>query len=142
MLQEADQITHAWNESRVARIQPAEVVLITDFDGTLAEIVQDPAGASARPEALSALAELVRLLADVLALSSRPLAQLENLVPVSGVRLIGDSGLAIPRHALREALDRLNADGGKITERIPGSWLEVKPASPAIYFRHPPISGE
>src|SRR5438874_2447000 len=52
MIQEADQITHAWKESPVARIQPAEVILVTDFDGTLAEIVQDPAGASARPEAL------------------------------------------------------------------------------------------
>jgi len=142
MIQEADQITHAWKESRVARIQPAEVVLITDFDGTLAEIVQDPAGANARPEALSALAELVRLLADVIVLSSRPLAQLENLVPVSGVRLIGDSGLAIPRHAVREALDRFNADAGKILERIPGSWLEVKPASTAIHFRNTDMSGE
>jgi trehalose 6-phosphate phosphatase len=142
MIQEADQITHAWKESRVARIQPAEVVLITDFDGTLAEIVQDPAGANARPEALSALAELVRLLADVIVLSSRPLAQLENLVPVSGVRLIGDSGLAIPRHAVREALDRFNADAGKILERIPGSWLEVKPASTAIHFRNIDMSGE
>jgi len=125
MIQEADQITHAWRQSPVARIQPAEVILVTDFDGTLAEIVQDPAGAGARPEALAALEELVRLLADVIVLSSRPLAQLENLVPLSGVRLIGDSGLAIPRHALREALDRFNADAGKILERIPGSLIEA-----------------
>jgi trehalose 6-phosphate phosphatase len=142
MIQEADQITHAWNESRVARIQPAEVVLVTDFDGTLAEIVQDPSAAGARPEALSALAELVRLLADVIVLSSRTPAQLENLVPVSGVRLIGDSGLAIPRHALRAALDKFNADASKILERIPGSWLEVKPASTAIHFRNTDMSGE
>ena len=90
MIQEADQITHAWKESSVARIQPAEVILVTDFDGTLAEIVQDPAGASARPEGLAALEQLVRLLADVIVLSSRTPAQLENLVPLSGVRLIGD----------------------------------------------------
>jgi trehalose 6-phosphate phosphatase len=142
MIQEADQITHAWKESSVARIQPAEVILVTDFDGTLAEIVQDPAGAVARPEGLASLEQLVRLLADVIVLSSRTPAQLENLVPLSGVRLIGDSGLAIPRHALREALDRFNNDASRILERIPGSWLEVKPASTAVHFRNTDMTGE
>ncbi len=142
MIQEAEQITHAWKESPVARIQPAEVLLVTDFDGTLAEIVPDPSGARARPEALAALQELVRLLADVVVLSSRTPAQLESLVPISGVRLIGDSGLALPRHALKEALDRFNADASKILERIPGSWLEVKPASTAIHFRNTDMTGE
>ncbi|HEV8597310.1 MAG TPA: trehalose-phosphatase [Candidatus Dormibacteraeota bacterium] len=142
MIQETDQITHAWQLSPVARIQPAEVILVTDFDGTLAEIVQDPAGASARPDALDALNELVMLLADVIVLSSRPLAQLETLVPISGVRLIGDSGLALPRHAQKEALDRFNADTGKLLQRIPGSWLEVKPASTAIHFRNTDMIGE
>jgi trehalose 6-phosphate phosphatase len=142
MIQETEQITHAWKQSPVARIQPAEVILVTDFDGTLAEIVQDPAGARARPEALVALHELVTLLADVIVLSSRPLAQLETLVPISGVRLIGDSGLALPRHAQKEALDRFNADTGKLLQRIPGSWLEVKPASTAIHFRNTDMTGE
>src|SRR5580765_2219557 len=109
MILEADQITHVWKESPVARIQPSEVLLVTDFDGTLAEIVQDPAGARARPDAIAVLSELVALLADVVVLSSRPPAQLETLVSVPGVRLIGDSGLALPRHALKEALDRFNA---------------------------------
>ncbi len=142
MIQEAEQITHAWKESPVARIQPAEVLLVTDFDGTLADIVQDPAGARAQPEALAAIHELVRLLADVVVLSSRPPAQLESLVPLSGVRLIGDSGLALPRHALKEALDRFNADASKILERIPGAWLEVKPASTAIHFRNTDMTGD
>src|SRR5207302_7351266 len=55
MIHETEQITHAWKESPVARIQPAEVLLVTDFDGTLADIVQDPAPAPARPDALAAL---------------------------------------------------------------------------------------
>jgi len=61
MIQETDQITYAWQKSPVARIQPGEVILVTDFDGTLAEVVQDPAAARARPEALEALEQLVRL---------------------------------------------------------------------------------
>jgi len=142
MIQETDRITDAWLRSPLARIQPGEVILVTDFDGTLAEIVQDPAAARARPEALEALEQLVPLLADVIVLSSRPPAQLEHLVPVPGVRLIGDSGLAIPRKAQREALDRFNADTSKLLERIPGSWLEVKPASTAIHFRLTDLTGE
>src|SRR5260370_15437374 len=104
MIQQSEQITHAWSRSAVARVPPGELVLVTDFDGTLAEIVQDPAGASARPESIAALSELVPLLADVIVLSSRPPAQLERLVHVPWARLIGDSGLAIPRKAQQEAL--------------------------------------
>src|SRR2546428_12013775 len=142
MIQEPDRITDAWLRSPLARIQPGEVILVTDFDGTLAEIVQDPAAARARPEALEALEQLVPLLADVIVLSSRPPAQLEHLVPIPGVRLIGDSGLAIPRKAQREALARFNADPSILLERIPGSWLEVKPASTAIHFRLTDLTGE
>src|SRR2546421_7105197 len=142
MIQETERITDAWLRSPLARIQPSEVILVTDLAGPLAEIVQDPAAARARPEALDALEQLVPLLADVIVLSSRPPAQLEHLVPVSGVRLIGDSGLAIPRKAQKEALDRFNADASRLLEPIPGSWLEVKPASTAIHFRNTDKTGE
>jgi len=98
--------------------------------------------AAAQTDALEALQDLVGLLADVIVLSSRTQVQLESLVPISGVRLIGDSGLAIPRHAQREALDRFNADAARLLERIPGAWLEGKPASTAIHFRNTGRSGE
>jgi trehalose 6-phosphate phosphatase len=142
MIQETDETTHAWKHSPVARVSPSEVVLVTDFDGTLADIVQDPSAARADVQALQALEELVPLLADVIVLSSRPPAQLERLVPVPGVRLIGDSGLAIPRHAQKEALDRFNAEAGRLLETIPGAWLEVKPASTAVHFRNTTTSGQ
>ena len=141
MIQETDEITHAWKHSAVARVAPGDVVLVTDFDGTLADIVQDPSAAKASPEALRALEELIPLLADVVVLSSRPPAQLEKLVPVGGVRLIGDSGLAIPRHAQKEALERFNAEASRLLERVPGAWLEVKPASTAVHFRNTNMSG-
>src|SRR5258708_8297017 len=142
MIQETEEITHVWQSSAASRVPPGEVILVTDFDGTLAEVVPDPAAARARPEALEALQELVMVLADVVVLSSRPFAQLETLVPISGARLIGDSGLAIPRHAQKEALDSFNADASRLLERIPGAWIEVKPASTAIHFRNTNTSGE
>jgi trehalose 6-phosphate phosphatase len=142
LIQETDEITHVWLNSPAARVPPGELILVTDFDGTLAEVVADPAAARARSDSLLALQELVMLLADVIVLSSRPADQLESLVPVSGVRLIGDSGLALPRHAQREALERFNADARRLLERIPGAWLEAKPASTAIHFRKTDMNGE
>src|SRR6202171_5500252 len=126
MLQ-TNELLGAWRNSPVAKVAPSEVVLVTDFDGTLADIVPDPAQTVARPEALQALSRLVRLLADVIVLSSRTPEQLERLVPISGVRLIGDSGLAIPRHAQKEALEQFNADVAALLTSIQGAWLEVKP---------------
>src|ERR1700694_2446332 len=135
MLQ-TDELVGAWRNSPVTQVPPSEVVLVTDFDGTLADVVPAPPQAAARPESLLALSRLVQLLADVIVLSSRTNPQLEQLVPISGVRLIGDSGRASPRHAQKEALDRFNADVDRLLSRIPGAWLEVKPASSALHFRN------
>jgi trehalose 6-phosphate phosphatase len=137
-----NEITEAWEKSPVAKVPPSEVILVSDFDGTLAEIVPDPTQATARPDSLAALGQLVQLLADVIVLSSRTPAQLETLVPVSGVRLIGDSGRALPRKAQKEALDQFNAEAEKLLERVPGAWLEAKPASSAVHFRRTTMSGE
>jgi trehalose 6-phosphate phosphatase len=142
MIQELDEITRAWEGSPAAQVPPGELLLVTDFDGTLAEVVPDPAAARAQPETLELLEELALLLADVIVLSSRPPAQLEQLVPVPGLRLIGDSGLAIPRHAQKEALDRFNAEASRLLESLPGAWIEVKPASSAIHFRKTDVTGE
>lgn len=142
MIQETQEITHAWLDSSTARVPPGELILVTDFDGTLAEVVPDPSAARARPEALEALQELVMLLADVIVLSSRQLSQLEAFVPVSGVRLIADSGLVLPRHAQKEALDQFNAEAARLLQGIPGAWLEAKPASTAIHFRNTEMNGE
>jgi trehalose 6-phosphate phosphatase len=139
---EAQEITEVWRRSPVAGVPPGEVILVTDFDGTLAEVVPDPAMAAARPDALEALADLVLLLADVIVLSSRTQEQLVSLVPIPGLRLIGDSGLVMPRHAQKEALDRFNADAARLLERTPGAWIEIKPASTAIHFRNSAMSGE
>ena len=117
-------------------------MLITDFDGTLSDVVPDPAQAVARPESLDALRRLVQVLADVIVLSSRAPSELEALVPISGVRLIGDSGLALPRHAHKLALDHFNHDVSRLLERTPGAWLEAKPASSAVHFRKADITGE
>lgn len=141
-MQSTEEIAGIWRASAVTQVDPRDVILVTDFDGTLAEVVPDPAAAAARPDSLEAIQQLAGLLADVIVLSSRTPAQLEKLIPIEGVRLIGDSGLAHPRHAQKEALDRFNAQAGWLLEKVPGAWLEVKPASTAIHFRNTDKSGE
>jgi trehalose 6-phosphate phosphatase len=137
-----DDIAAAWRNARVSGVPPDELVLITDFDGTLADIVPDPTQAVALPAALAALRRLDELLADVIVLSARTNTQLERLVPIPGVRLVGDSGRALPRHAQKEALDHFNSGAFTLLTGIPGAWLEVKPASSAIHYRNTTLSGE
>ncbi len=66
---------------------------MTDFDGTLAEIGPDPSLTVAVPDSLDSLRRLSLALKEVVVLSSRTSTELLRLVPVRGVRLIGDSGL-------------------------------------------------
>src|SRR3989442_9471918 len=91
-----EDITEVWRRSPVSAVLPKDLMLVTDFDGTLAEIGPDPARSAAQPEALDALRRLSRLLNQVVVLSSRTPTELERLGPVSGVRLIRRNGLAPP----------------------------------------------
>src|SRR5689334_9470837 len=68
------------------------VVVMSDFDGTLAAIVDEPEGAvpvRGAVDALAALAERVR----VGVISGRPLAFLERFIEADQVRLAGTYGL-------------------------------------------------
>jgi len=111
-------------------------MLVTDFDGTLAEIGPDPTRSAPMPGALDALRRLSHQLKQVVVLSSRTSTELERLVPVSGVRLIGDSGLAPPTPEERRSLERFNTEASKLLGSIPGAWIEIKPASTTVHIRN------
>ncbi len=138
---ELDEIEQTWRNSSISQVEPADLLLVTDFDGTLSEIGPNPAQSEALPEALPALRRLVALVKDVVVLSSRTGDDLARVIPVRGVRLIPDSGLGIPSPSARAALERFNTEAARSLKDIPGVWLEVKPASTAIHIRHSPVSG-
>src|SRR5207247_8731846 len=48
----------AWESSAISPLAPGRVMLVTDFDGTLAEIVSDPVEAVILPGSLHALERL------------------------------------------------------------------------------------
>jgi trehalose 6-phosphate phosphatase len=136
------EISEVWRESPVSSVRPEELVLVTDFDGTLAEVVIDPLHAVALPEGLAALRRLVQLLAEVILLSSRTNIELTSLVPVPGLRLIGDGGRALSSPGQKRALVRFNAEAARLLAAIPGAWIEIKPASSAIHYRNTNASGD
>jgi trehalose 6-phosphate phosphatase len=73
---------------------PDRAGVVTDFDGTLAPIVLDPAAARPLPGAPAVLARLGATFARVAVVSGRPAAfLLDRLGPADGVRLIGLYGL-------------------------------------------------
>jgi trehalose 6-phosphate phosphatase len=139
---QSSDIVAVWRNSALSSIQPAELLLVSDFDGTLAEIVPEPTQASALADSLSALRRLAPVLKKVVILSSRTNQELSSLVPVPGVLLIGDSGLPPPTPEELEALKVFNAQAAKLLGHTPGAWIEIKPASSAVHFRNAPISGE
>jgi trehalose 6-phosphate phosphatase len=132
-------IARVWRDSPVSAVPPKQVLLVSDFDGTLSEIVPEPAQAIGLTDSLLALGRLAELLARIVILSSRTNIELAHLVPVPGVRLVGDSGLPKPRGEELRALKRFNAEAPKLLAGTPGAWLEMKPASTAVHFRSAPI---
>ncbi len=126
----------------MSAIHPSELLLVSDFDGTLAEIVPEPAQAVGLTDSLFALRRLAPLLAGVVILSGRTYAELAHFVPVPGVQLIGDSGLPPPTPDELSALKQFNAEAAKLLGATPGAWLEVKPASSAVHFRKAASRGD
>lgn len=136
MKAELAEMAEIWRRSPISTIRPDELMLVTDFDGTLAEIGPDPTRSFALPEALDALRRLVHRLKQVIVLSSRTNDELARLVPVDGVRLIGDSGRGIPSPEHKRGLELFNIEAAKTLVAYPGVWLETKPASTTIHVRN------
>jgi len=125
-----------WRASALSSMRPREIMLVTDFDGTLAEIASDPTEAHIVPASLAALRRLAVLFRNVVVLSSRPAADLERLVPLRGIDLIGDSGLVDITSDERARLDVFNVKAAQLLSGFAGLWLEIKPAGTAVHHRH------
>jgi len=112
---------------------PAAAAFITDYDGTLAPIVEDPTQARPLPAALDALRELVPHLAVVAVVSGRPARFLRDHVPIAGLerigvygleRIVGDEVVTDPR--ARPYADAVVLAGDEVEARWPGLPVERK----------------
>jgi trehalose 6-phosphate phosphatase len=107
--------------------------ILLDVDGTLGPIVERPELAELAAGARPALARLVERFRVVAAISGRTRVELEGLVGVMGVRLVGSYGLAtgsVPAPVISAVRDA--------TEDVEGAWVETKGATVAVHYRAAP----
>ena len=132
------------------------LLVVSDFDGTLSHIVNDPWGASILPLGRRALRALVGLDGvHVAVLSGRSSADVAARVRVGGVSYVGNHGMErgfVPRRGRPERL-RADVDDAsheaihaaeRVGDELPGligePWLivERKPPSVALHWRQAP----
>jgi trehalose 6-phosphate phosphatase len=118
------------------------LLVTSDFDGTLAPIVNNPADARPLDEAADALAALAELPGTAAALiSGRALEVLRarSSMP-STVHLVGSHGAefdsGFSHDVDRDLLDRITAELEAIADGKPGVTVETKPASVALHVRN------
>lgn len=131
----------------VARRRGTRLVLLSDFDGTLAEFDLDPTLPRIRSDAFAALVALSSLSHVTLGLvSGRRVADLVRRVPLgSEVYMAGLHGLEITvhGHAWRHdavgraaaAVPALETTLSPLVHAVPGARLEVKGAAVAVHVR-------
>lgn len=121
------------------------LLVATDFDGTIAPIVQDPARAEADREALVALKALAAMpQTHVAIISGRSLSDLAGRThDVDDAHLVGSHGSEFeadfPTPLLLETkalLDRLGAFLRGLVAETAGLALEEKPAAYALHYRN------
>jgi trehalose 6-phosphate phosphatase len=124
--------------SRLRDVPPDRLLVVSDFDGTIAEIV--PSSGDARPitEAAQALDALADSVLVVVILSGRSRGDLAGRLPNPKLRLLGDYGLEEPDDGERQALAGFNQQASVVVDRHPGAQLEMKRGSTSIHYRAAP----
>ena len=130
------------------RRDPAHTAILTDFDGTLALIVDDPAAARPVDGAPDVLDELADRYAIVAVLSGRPVDFIAPLVP-RGVVIAGLYGLEVVRDGARHDhpdSERWRAEVARVADAAQndgpaGMRVESKGVSLTLHYReHPDIA--
>jgi trehalose 6-phosphate phosphatase len=131
--------------------QPEGSGIVTDFDGTLAPIVLDPAAARPLPDAAKVLGRLAARYAKVGVVSGRPAAfLLDRLGPVAGLRLVGLYGLewaegtTVVEHPDAGRWRGVIADAVAAAEAAAPAGVTVEPKglSVTLHVREIPLQGD
>ena len=133
-----------------AHLDRRPLLVVTDFDGTLSKIVNDPWGAAILPLGRSALRSLAGLDGvHVVVLSGRSSRDVAARVRVGGVSYVGNHGMErayLPRggrpesmtadvdEASHEAIHAAERVGEEMPRLINEPWLVVEPKPPSVAF--------
>ena len=137
-------------DAAAAHLDSRPLLVVSDFDGTLSPIVDDPWGASILPLGRRALRSLAGLEdVHVVVLSGRSSRDVAARVRVGNVSYVGNHGMErafVPRRGRPEALtadvDEASHEAVHTAERvaeqmprlIPEPWLVVEPKPPSVAF--------
>lgn len=120
--------------------------LFLDLDGTLCDYRDDPADVALSPLLRSVLSLLAtRLGGAVCVLSGRSAVDLDSILGTLKLPRIaehGGAGSALYDPDYREQLLEIQAALGKISADNPGTWVERKPSSCVLHYRHAPERAE
>lgn len=132
------------------RRDPAGAAIVTDFDGTLAPIVDDPEGARAAPGVVGLLHRLAARYRVVAVLSGRPASFLAERLDLAGhppgLRAVGlygfeEAGADGAVRAMAEA-ERwrapVEAAAGRAEAELPDVYVERKGLSTTLHWRRAP----
>jgi trehalose 6-phosphate phosphatase len=107
--------------------------VLVDFDGSVSEIVDDPADARVLPEARAALAALARRMALVGVVSGRPVEFLAEALELPALALVGQYGLerlvdgrVVVDERAEPYLPAVAAAAGELEAALPGLLIERK----------------
>lgn len=125
---------------------PRQILLFSDFDGTLTPIRNRPSECSLDPAVRHILSSLAGQACVSLAIvSGRQIDDLRSQVGVSGITFVGNHGLEIagPNVSFCETraasaaghLDCLVMDVAKAVSQFHGAWVEHKGLSASVHFR-------
>jgi trehalose 6-phosphate phosphatase len=129
-------------EAAVRALSAADQLLVmTDYDGTLAPLVPDPAEAVVDEPTITVLGSLAAKPSTAVAVvSGRRLADLERFLPIPGLVLVGGHGAETGGPAIvgddeRATLERVVAELEEIAALDRGALVEVKETSAALHVR-------
>jgi trehalose 6-phosphate phosphatase len=143
-------------DSAATHLERRPLLVVSDFDGTLSRIVDDPWGAQILPLGRRALRGLAALPdVHVVVLSGRTAADVAARVRVGGVTYLGNHGMErgfVPRRGRPERLSAVRDDASheavhmaeRLADELPRvvgePWLivERKPPAAAFHFRTAP----
>jgi trehalose 6-phosphate phosphatase len=147
-------VTTRWaSQVETLALEPSATVVCCDFDGTLADIVDDPQMAQARPEALAALVSLATRFLSIAVISGRPVTFLQTTLGnevASVVHLFGRYGAerlesdgAASALGVSPEVRRQFATIAEEARRVaPGVRVEDKQGSLALHWREAPSVSE
>jgi trehalose-phosphatase len=136
----------AWRPFLAAIRAAPHIILLSDYDGTLTEIVSRPEQAILSPEMKTRLCDLTaRPLFSIGIISGRSLAEIKSMVGISGIYYAGNHGFEIEgpglkftNPAAREAQAEIKKLTRKLSARlshIRGVIVEDKGLSLSVHYR-------